>query len=1527
MTGSRPMPTQRHPRRWHLAAAWAFCCLAVLLTANSASGLERDYMFDRVDPGAGLLQSTVRHIYQDHTGYLWVATQGGLHQYDGYAFRLYQPDPENVYSIPDSVVSAIDGDDKGRIWIGTATAGVARLDPATDHFEAFALPPMTPEETSRSAITALMVDAARGVLLGTKAGMEVLDPGDGRRQRLRWSDGTPVTSVVRGFARDDDGDIWAISEQGMLRLALGSTVAEAVHEPLLENANDLLIGKDGAVYVATNHGLLQMDRGSGKVSHRWPAEGSQPVHTLGQDHSGRIWFVSAGAGLSGWDPLTGEAIHIEPDATLPGALPNAQITSLRVDRGGLLWVGSETRGLSKMDPNGATFRYVLDRDPQRADLGGNNIRAILEDPHGDLWLGTIGDGLKRYDRREQRFEHFASLIAEALAGDPHATVSILALAPGNDGQIWFASNFGIGLLDPRKQHVSRLPPALNGAIPPDDRLRRTLLKSRDGSLWFSTGNNGVIRYQPDADRWQSWRHRADDPHSLSDNRVYALHEDRQGLIWAGSMDGLNIIDPADGSLRVLRHDKDDRQSLSGNIVRSIHESADGSFWIGTHNGLNHLPRLGPEPARFTRYLLRDGLPDATIYSILEDRFGRLWMGTNRGVATLNIDSGRFWNYSLRDGLQGAEFNGGAAFVLADGDFAFGGINGLNLVTPSAPRAALASAAPVITQVDVGPRSFRQPAADQVLNIGPDDRALRVNYASLDFRAPENNHFSYQLEGFDPVWIDAGTRHEATYTNLAPGDYVFRVRAGAAGSTPASISVRVHTWWWAQPAMQLLYLILAALALLLAGYLIRKRRTERALHHRALMEREDRLRLALWGSGDQFWSLDLASSVLTRIGSDQLLGGEFSTSISLADWKAHSVHTDDLLVVEQRLADCLSGKADAFESEHRLRNEITADWIWVSSRGKIVERDSHGAPLRVAGTARNITASRAAERNQRISQEVIRSMGEAVSVADLDFRFVSVNPAFTRITGWQEAEIRGRNASVLNCAQHSSDHYQSTRDVLMREGHWQGEIWQRRKNGEEFLCWLQNSEVRDVHGERTHYVSVLTDITERKRNEQELRYLANYDTLTGLPNRTLLSERLGRAVVRARRANRMAAVLFLDLDRFKHVNDSMGHAAGDRMLKAAGARLRQQVRDTDTVARIGGDEFTIVLEEINDASEAERIAQSVLHAFAQPLELGDGQDVVISPSIGISLFPDHGRSPTDLLKYADTAMYQAKDRGRNTYMMYTATMDVAARLRATTVGALRKALERNEFSLVYQPKQSLHDERITGVEVLLRWHSSELGEVPPSVFIPIAEEIGLIIDIGDWVLNQACAEFSHWQRIGLRDVNISVNLSVSQLLHPDLIQRLCDTLADNDMAPGQLELELTESMVMANAEQSITTLRQLKAIGVTLSIDDFGTGYSSLSYLKRLPIDTLKIDKEFVGDITFDPDDEAITATVITMAHSLRLNVIAEGVETAAQVEYLRAHGCDEIQGHWLSKPLPAQDCLAFLLGHAQHRRELRERPR
>ena len=711
--------------------------------------------------------------------------------------------------------------------------------------------------------------------------------------------------------------------------------------------------------------------------------------------------------------------------------------------------------------------------------------------------------------------------------------------------------------------------------------------------------------------------------------------------------------------------------------------------------------------------------------------------------------------------------------------------------------------------------------------------------------------------------------------------------------------------------QILLLALAAfLGWLLWRVTSHRRRQERSLMGE-IREREERLNLALWGSGDEFWDWNIRDNSLYRLGAHQLLGQGSREEMTTDDWRTQSVHPDDLARVQKLLQEHIVGHTEVFESEHRIRN-ARGEWVWVRSRGKVVERDSAGSPLRMAGTARDITVIRRAERERRVALEVLRSMSEAVAVIDLDFRFISVNPAFSRITGYSEEEVIGQNSKLLDSSQHSAEFYRRVRDVLERTGHWAGEMWQKRKDGEEFLGWIEMSEVRDAMGVRSHFVAVVNDITDKKRAEQELRYLANYDTLTGLPNRALLSERLGRAIVRARRQETRVAVLFLDLDRFKDINDSLGHAAGDRLLKAAATRLQATVGASDTVARLGGDEFTVVLEDVESVPAVERIAREILTAFSMPLEVDERHDVSITPSLGISLYPDHALVPTDLLKFADTAMYQAKAEGRNTYQIYNETMDAESRRRATILASLRKGIDRGEFRLVYQPRMALADGRITGVEALLRWHSAELGEINPVTFVPLAVESGLILQIGEWVLAEALQTLKRWRANGLHEISIGINVSVLQLLRGNLPEVLRTLIHDLGVPASRIELEVTESMVMQNAEQTTHVLNELRKLGVTLAIDDFGTGYSSLVYLKRLPIDTLKIDKEFIGDLTRDPDDEAITATVITMGHSLGLNVIAEGVESEQQLSYLREQGCDEIQGFWLSPPLDAHRCLAFI---------------
>jgi diguanylate cyclase (GGDEF)-like protein/PAS domain S-box-containing protein len=735
-------------------------------------------------------------------------------------------------------------------------------------------------------------------------------------------------------------------------------------------------------------------------------------------------------------------------------------------------------------------------------------------------------------------------------------------------------------------------------------------------------------------------------------------------------------------------------------------------------------------------------------------------------------------------------------------------------------------------------------------------------------------------------------------------------AVASPAIPSLLSPMTATAW-RHPLVLAACLLLALVAPWLLWMQLRRQRRLEFGYFERIRDREERLKLALWASGEQFWDYDFNRGELQRMRVREGIRNASEITVETEVESQHRIHPEDLPLVRERLRRHLRGKSSLFLSEHRVIGD-DGQWTWVLARGRSVEHSEGGRIRRLAGTARNITNTRNAENERRIASEVLRSMNEAVCVLSRDFDFISVNPAFSRMTGYGEAEITGRNASLLDSAQHTSSYYSEIRGELRHQGRWSGEMWQRRKDGEEFLCAYECSAVLDGNGQHTLYVLVLNDITEQKRAEQELRYLANFDPLTNLPNRTLLAERLSRAIVRARRQGDRIAVLFLDLDRFKDINDSLGHAAGDRILRAAAMRLQETVGKRHTVARLGGDEFTVVLENLDSPEDGDEAARGIIAAFEErPLLLDDSQEIAITPSIGISLYPDHAQVPTELLKQADTAMYQAKAAGRRTFMRYSEAMDVSIRHRATVSGALRKVLDRGELRLVYQPRLALSQSRIIGVEALLRWHGPD-GEIPPAQFIPLAEESGLIMEIGEWVLREACQTVAQWQREHLPGLGVSVNVSALQLLRGDFPGVVERVLAETGLPAQSLELELTETVIMANAQQTADKLQAFRALGVTLAIDDFGTGYSSLAYLKRLPINTLKIDKEFVDDLSHGSEDAAITTTVLAMARSLGLNVVAEGVETDAQLEFLRQHHCDEIQGFWLSPPLEASLCQAFI---------------
>jgi diguanylate cyclase (GGDEF)-like protein/PAS domain S-box-containing protein len=1504
--------------------------LILLLLAAPAESARRSHYFDAIGSAEGLSQNSVTALARDSRGFVWVATQGGLHRFDGYRFDVYQHDPDDPASLPDNLVSALATDAEGRLWIGTQSRFLAVLDPHSGRIERHRGQLPADADPLRDRVTALRPGAEGSVYVGTAAGVEHYDPATGTRRLLLALDdslpdlrGVPRTTAIE---LDREGQLWVASPGGLHRIDPVSGQVRGVGPAVAAFA----LHRDGTgqVWAGTLDGLLRI--GADEVE-RIPLPDSllpgtgqaAAVWQITSDQRQRLWLAMLGGGLLRYDPGSGDTLFLQPDADVPNSLPESTVLSMMVDPANLLWIGTQSRGIVTSRADGDRFPLLIDTLREDGRMADNHVRAVLENADGSLWVGTDSNGLKRVDPVSGRFDNHVDALLAAMQRPATARgIRIQGLAHGADGRLWVGSDHGLFNYDPARRQAELVSePAARAGLVPDSQFR-FVRPSIDGqSLWLGTSSAGLMRYWPASREWRRYPHDPADPASIAAAFTTCVHEDPQGRVWVGTINGLNLLDPASGQTRRFRSDPDDPASLSGNVVRAVLQSADGRIWVATHNGLNELlDETADGQLRFRRHGTAQGLPSNTVYGLQEDRQGYLWLSTNQGLARMRPGDGQIRRFSMRDGLQELEYNGGADVALADGKLAFGGIRGLNVFDPALIQDSRFEPPLVLTHLRIGNHVDHPDAGAALplpgrLEVPQAARVLRLGFAALDYTAPKQNQFRYQLEGFDQDWIEAGVMPELTYTNLDPGEYRLRVRGtnhdGIWSGHEIDLALAVVPPWWSSAPARALYLF-GALSLLAALVVAQRRRrdSERDLL-RKIRQREERLKLSLWGSGDEFWDWDVQQNIIHRVGADQLLGEQSEQRLSTDDWRSRALHPDDLPRVQTVMQAHITGQTDFFESEHRIRN-VRGEWIWVRSRGKVVERDAGGNPLRIAGTARDITISRRAEGERRIALEVLRSMGEAVGVIDLEFRFVAVNPAFSRITGYSESEVRGQPSSMLDSQQHSADFYRRMRDTAERLGHWKGEMWQKRKDGAEFLGWIELSEVRDGDGSRTHFVAVVTDITDKKHAEQELLYLANYDTLTGLANRTLLGERLRRAVIRARRQHTRVAVLFLDLDRFKDINDSLGHAAGDRILKAAAARLLATVRETDTVARLGGDEFTVILEDLSDPVGGEEMAARIIEAFAEPLDVDGRREAVVSPSIGVALFPDHGSVPTDLLKYADTAMYEAKARGRNTWQLYTEAMDADARRRASVVAALRRALERGELHLVYQPKLSLHTGRITGVEALLRWNSADLGEVPPSYFIPLAEETGLILPIGEWVLREAAMTLASWRQAGLQDVVMAVNVSMLQLLRSRLAEQVAAVVADAGVPPALLELEVTESMVMANAELAIRVMRDLKRIGLSLAIDDFGTGYSSLVYLKRLPIDTLKIDKEFVGDLTTDPDDEAITATVITMAHSLGLNVVAEGVETDAQLMYLRDHGCDEIQGFRLARPLEAQHCLNFI---------------
>ena len=860
-----------------------------------------------------------------------------------------------------------------------------------------------------------------------------------------------------------------------------------------------------------------------------------------------------------------------------------------------------------------------------------------------------------------------------------------------------------------------------------------------------------------------------------------------------------------------------------------------------------------------------------------------------------------------------EYNTPSSVKINEDLILFGGIEGASLVSIEKIKNHIENQSRIVANIDSllifnTPIEVGSPFLKQSLYSTKNIQLKYSDYPfTFKFNAPNSNidevEYYYQLNGLSDDWIPAKGIESATYTNLSAGHYTFNLYAVdplTNNKGPIrSIDIEITPPWWLSKQAKLVYFIITLIiSAVIVQAILRRREVQLQI-----AKSEERLKLSLWGSGDEMWDWDIETGQIYRSNIWGSLEFPRDGQRSGESGEESNIHPMDQERVTTALNNHFYGKTDHFEAAYRVKGK-SGEWIWILDRAKIVERDEKDAPLRMTGTIKNINNFKHAEEQLRLFERAIANISEGMFILDNHFIFVEVNEACSELSLISREEFIG---SLFKFDLYPDSYSEQIRSILHQQGSWSNDVESAKGDGSSFLMELTVDAIYDEQGQLSHYVGVFSDISRRKQQEEELRKLTNNDLLTNLPNRSSLMVTLGNLVKR----DTHHTLMVLDLDNFKKINDSMGHQVGDELLIKVAKRIEATVPYHTSIYRLGGDEFAILVDNNPDIGSSAVIANNVIDAFVSPFEI-TSEKVVVGLSIGIVLYPEDDQNEQALLRKADIAMYHAKSGGGNRYQFYSESINRNAIRQLEVENLIREALRDDLFEVYYQPKIALKTGRMAGMEALVRLNHPIHGLIPPSEFIPLAEENGLIVDIGDLVMKKACFATQKWRSLGLFDGRVAVNLSSNQFALPDLQQRIESILRLTQLPAANLELEITEGTVIKEPEKAIKVMLQLSKMGVSLALDDFGTGYSSLSYLKRFPIHTLKIDKAFVDDIDKSDRDLKMVDSIITIAHNMGLSVVGEGVEDASQLSILKALNCEEIQGYIFSKPVTESDFSTLL---------------
>lgn len=1466
-------------------------------------------------PDQNLSQGSVNDLLLDRQGFLWVATDAGLNRFDGYKNLIIGAGSAQLQSLAFTKLLL---DHKQRLWALAPRSGLYAFDPVKAQlFLHGSLPgAMTLENrfinltqadnndlllSSRTELYRYQTDNSQLTALAKLADLDLADA------LIR----TVLNTKAWIFLGTSHGLV--LYDKATKKLSLvphlpqGHTLDYQRHVKTLElNKNQLLIGTVDGLYQLQLDEIAQfLQTGLVPASKELIAGPNVWQIQVQSDH----FLVGTERGLLRYTPELNSTELVLKFSESNFNLSDDNVVALQQDGQGGYWLGSRFDGAYYWHPRSKAIRSFSQTGPDA--LSNDKITSIAEKSREELWLGSR-NGLNLLNLETQQVQHFL------VNPDPKAvwhTSTIMNLSMDKASDLWFLSSSGLNYFS--VQHKKLQQPKLH------DASKKTVLETARPGSWLNQQQPFYLLTTQSFYLYSTETGQLDELTDLSKKLPASTVRIILGK-WPGQPEWLVLsayekiwlYNEKTNELKLL-YQAEANPAFSMRFADKMALDKNNTLWFSASD-IGLLAFDASTMQLKHHFHSKNKLNTNVVYAVNHDQLGHIWFSSLHGVSSLNVDTLHIEQFSKKDGLTSNEFISQSSDSLSNGEMAFGSIRGLNLLSPVALTEPRRKPRIVITQLDLLSSPIESPMTDlsgQSFTLPYDSQGLTISYSSLNFRDSGKMRYRYWLDGPQRLVFPEQSSSSVMFPQLTPGNYQFNVVAVSPvtglESEVATLRLQVQPAPWLSHWAFIAYASVSLIVMLF--YLRTRQKQQRMLKvaHAKVTASEQRLKQALDSIDSGAWEWHAHKNIMFASRIYSMLGYQEALNPLAMTQHLSLLHPEDKEAYQQAWQKLMQTPDKTFDHTYRMQHK-NGKWLWFRDIGKVAEVDDKGQPERVIGTFSNITETRANQEKARLFGEAFQQTRDWVVILDASQRVIAANQSFADVFGSVDQYLVSPKTHHLGISLQRRRFYTALLRGLTVNQHWQGEELVHTPDGKERPTLINISAIGDID-KVEFFVLVFTDITAQKVAEEELRYLASYDSLTGLPNRTLLMDRIQHGIEQAKRAKKSLALCFIDLDKFKQVNDSLGHDVGDQLLQEVARRLRATLRETDTIARLGGDEFVVLLESYKNDDNISHVARKMLQSIGEPMQLGI-HTVSVSPSIGIAVYPDDATDANSLLKHADVAMYHAKDLGRNNFQFFIAEMNEKAHMQLAKETQLRQAFKDGEFINYYQPIVDCRSQSVIGVEVLMRWiHKGNF--IPPTEFIPMAEDLRLIIPMTLSLLERALVDLQQWRQAGL-DLYLSVNLSTSHLEQLSLAEHTEKLLNKYQLPASCLRFEVTESALMRDHEKAITTMLALNQLGIQLALDDFGTGYSSLKYLKELPIDAIKIDRSFVKDIGIDPDDETIIEAILSMAGSLGMSCVAEGVETEQQLAFFSSRQCYLIQGYLFAKPMPAIELINWL--HSEH---------